>query len=168
MQSSKAIEQERALRPIRPDEVLFKGPNAPTRYEETDYYFAHRDLPEGHRLPEGELLSALHAYISKLYSRTQESGDREASGCMDETALIALGILLEETTKGILGETGDFALVEGARSDEEYTTEDEESAARGVPLRKENKAGGGNRRSAETISSGSSTSEWDLSPDGPG
>lgn len=32
---------------------------------------------------------------------------------MDETALIAMGILLEEAAKESLGETGDMALVEG-------------------------------------------------------
>ncbi len=38
---------------------------------------------------------------------------------MDETALIALGILMEETAREVLGETGDFAFVEAARGDEE-------------------------------------------------
>lgn len=32
---------------------------------------------------------------------------------MDETALIAMGILVEETAKESLGETGDMVLVEG-------------------------------------------------------
>jgi hypothetical protein len=44
---------------------------------------------------------------------------------MDETALIALGILIEETTKGELGETGDLALVEAVRSDEEDALADD-------------------------------------------
>ena len=38
---------------------------------------------------------------------------------MDETALIALGILMEETAREVLGETGDFAFVEAANDDEE-------------------------------------------------
>lgn len=38
---------------------------------------------------------------------------------MDETALIALGILLEETVKETLGDTGHLALLEGVRSEEE-------------------------------------------------
>ena len=40
---------------------------------------------------------------------------------MDETALIALGILLEETARETLGETGDFAFVEAANEEEEKT-----------------------------------------------
>ncbi|KAH7401856.1 Mnd1 family-domain-containing protein [Phaeosphaeria sp. MPI-PUGE-AT-0046c] len=39
--------------------------------------------------------------------------------CMDETALIAFGILLEETTREVLGETGDLAFTEAADKDEE-------------------------------------------------
>jgi hypothetical protein len=38
---------------------------------------------------------------------------------MDETALIALGILMEETAREMLGETGDFAFVEAADEEEE-------------------------------------------------
>lgn len=33
---------------------------------------------------------------------------------MDETALIAFGILMEETAKEVLGETGDLVFTEGA------------------------------------------------------
>jgi hypothetical protein len=38
---------------------------------------------------------------------------------MDETALIALSILMEETARGVLGETGDLAFTEAAEEDEE-------------------------------------------------
>lgn len=38
---------------------------------------------------------------------------------MDETALLALGILIEEMAKEELGETGDLALVEGQELSEE-------------------------------------------------
>lgn len=37
---------------------------------------------------------------------------------MDETALIALGILIEETAKETLGETGDLAFLEAADEEE--------------------------------------------------
>jgi len=39
--------------------------------------------------------------------------------CLDETALIAFGILLEETAKEVLGETGDLAFTEAADEEEE-------------------------------------------------
>ncbi|CAO2648986.1 Nn.00g099350.m01.CDS01 [Neocucurbitaria sp. VM-36] len=121
--------------PLRPDEVLFRQANAPIRYEETDYYYAHAKLPANQQLPSSELLTALHAYISKLYSRTGEPGTQKAWRCMDETALIALGILMEETAREVMGETGDLAFTEAADADEDQglagdeekdTREDEE------------------------------------------
>lgn len=113
---------------LRPDEVLFKQANAPERYEETDYYHAHERLPPNQQLPSGDLLSALHAYISKLYSRTGEPGAQKAYKCMDETALIAFGILMEETAKEVLGETGDLAFTEAAIEGEEEEEDEEISS----------------------------------------
>ncbi|KAH8731398.1 hypothetical protein GQ44DRAFT_698687 [Phaeosphaeriaceae sp. PMI808] len=104
---------------LRPDEVLFKQSDAPIRYEETDYYFAHENLPAGQQLPSGDLLGALHAYVSKLYSRNEGPETETAWKSMDETALIAFGILMEETARDILGETGDFAFIEAAYDAEE-------------------------------------------------
>jgi hypothetical protein len=112
--------------------VLFKKQNAPPRYEETDYYFAHRNLSPDQKLPSGDLLTALHDYISKLTSRSYEEDMPELWKSMDETALIALGILLEETVKETLGETGDLALLEAARSDEEEAFAEHEERTRGV------------------------------------
>lgn len=45
---------------------------------------------------------------------------------MDETALIALGILVEETAREILGETGDLVFTEAA--DEEENAEEEKGS----------------------------------------
>jgi hypothetical protein len=98
--------------PLRPDEVLFRGRNAPVRYEESDYYFAHELLPAGQQLPSGNLLSALHSYVSKLYSRVRVPEMEKAFRCMDATALIAFGILIEETAREKLGESGDLAFTE--------------------------------------------------------
>jgi hypothetical protein len=119
-----------ANQPLRPDEVLFKGSNAPTRYEETDYYFAHANLPEDQKLPSGDLLSALHAYISKYYSRNEAYGNQKVWKCMDETALIAFGILMEETAREVLGETGDLTFLEGGEEGGEVASpvDEEESA----------------------------------------
>jgi hypothetical protein len=117
---------------LRPDEVLFKQNSAPIRYEETDYYFAHEKLPEEQQLPTGDLLSALHTYIAKLYSRTEGLEMEKVWKCMDETALIAFGILLEETVSEELGETGDLAFTEAVDEKEErvLANEDEEKGGR--------------------------------------
>jgi len=92
--------------------VLFRRKDAPTRYVESDIYFAKaRDLKT--ELPESDLLKALHSYTSDFYSRaTPEAGVGDWRS-MDETALIALGVLMEEFCRETLGQTGDLVFTEG-------------------------------------------------------
>ncbi|KAF2737861.1 hypothetical protein EJ04DRAFT_510047 [Polyplosphaeria fusca] len=114
-------------RPLRPDEVLFKQRNAPPRYEETDRYFAHTRLPSGQALPGSDLLKALHPYLSRYYARSAEDPNSKVWKSMDETALLALGILIEESCKVRLGETGDLAFLERAETASENEREDSDS-----------------------------------------
>lgn len=101
--------------PLPPDQVLFRNKNAPIRYEENDMYFAHRNLPDGSRLPDSDLLKAIHAYASDFYGSGMLGKCDEDFKSMDETALIALGILLEEAAAHSLGRTGDLAFVQGEK-----------------------------------------------------
>lgn len=59
------------------------------------------------------MLKAVHVYASDYYGRTLGTQEDVSFESMDETALLAVGILLEEAAKHVLGETGDLALVEG-------------------------------------------------------
>lgn len=93
--------------------MLFRRVNAPTRYEETDFYFAHESLPPTCPLPNSELLESIHAYSADFYNHATIDRGQDDYQSMDETALIAMGILLEELAKESLGETGDLVLVEG-------------------------------------------------------
>jgi hypothetical protein len=102
---------------LPPESVLFRSRNAPTRYAESDIYFANeRQTPIG--LPESDLLKALHSYSSDFYSRG--TVDRGAANwkSLDETALIALGVLMEEASRDILGQTGDLVFTEGVEMEE--------------------------------------------------
>lgn len=83
------------------------------RYEETDFYFAHESLPQDCPLPDSDFLTATHAYCADFYDRATVNRGRHDYRTMDETALIAMGVLLEEMAKESLGETGDLVLVEG-------------------------------------------------------
>ncbi|PLB54784.1 hypothetical protein P170DRAFT_421436 [Aspergillus steynii IBT 23096] len=107
-------------RPVRPEEVLFRRQNAPVRYEENDRYFAHESLPSDRPLPSSDLLEAIHAYSADFYDRATIDRGQDDYQSMDETALIAMGILMEEMARESLGETGDMVLVEG-----EEITDDE-------------------------------------------
>ncbi|KAF7586127.1 hypothetical protein BBP40_009423 [Aspergillus hancockii] len=100
-------------RPVRPEEVLFRRQNAPIRYEENDFYFAHESLSPDRPLPTSDLLEAIHAYSADFYDHATPDRGRDDYQSMDETALIAMGILMEEMAKESLGETGDLVLVEG-------------------------------------------------------
>lgn len=64
------------------------------------------------RLPDGDLCAAVHEFASLFYGAVGRESDWRS---MDETALLAVGVLLEETVSGLLGETGWTAFVEGER-----------------------------------------------------
>lgn len=111
---------------LAPEEVLFRRKHAPVRYAEQDIYWANEDLPGGGlgHLPDGDLLRSVHGYASRFYeaaaARLGPRG-RGAVGArivdersMDETALLAFGVLLEEACRDALGRTGDLAFTEAS------------------------------------------------------
>nr|OQO23467.1 hypothetical protein B0A51_08714 [Rachicladosporium sp. CCFEE 5018] len=98
---------------ISPEEVLFRRQGAPVRYQEDDVYAADRQLRLDQRLPSSDLLTAIHAYASDFYAHATPDGGEHDVRTLDETALLALGILLEESAAEVVGQTGDLALIEG-------------------------------------------------------
>jgi hypothetical protein len=103
---------------VPPQEVLFRRRGAPIRYEEDDIYCADRHLEPHQRLPDSDLLKTIHAYASDFYANATADGGKSDFKSLDETALLAMGILLEEAAAEALGKTGDLALVEAAVEDE--------------------------------------------------
>ncbi|KAL2255456.1 hypothetical protein VTK26DRAFT_3354 [Humicola hyalothermophila] len=109
---------------LAPEEVLFKRRSAPTRYAEHDIYWANEDLPNAGRghLPDGGLLKSVHGYASRFYEAvTARLGAHSLVGnrtiderSMDETALLAFGILLEEASRDVLGKRGDLVFTEAS------------------------------------------------------
>ena len=102
---------------VPPEEVLFRRKGAPIRYEENDFYFANEQLSADQKLPDSDLLKHLHSYASSFYRGATSTGGKRDFKSMDETALLALGILLEEAAAEHLGESGDLAFVEDERED---------------------------------------------------
>lgn len=111
-------EDEFSRVPLPPDETLFKQKNAPIRYEEDDIYFADRHLESHQRLPDSDSLKAIHAYTSDFYAASLGTQAKRDWKSMDETALLALGILLEEAAADVLGKTGDLAFMEDEDDDQ--------------------------------------------------
>lgn len=120
--------------------MLFRRKDAPPRYAEKDVYFAGTDAlaahdgNKGRLLPASDVLKAVHGYAAGFYEAA--AAEREAKGraarlggrladerSMDETALLAFGVLLEEAAREALGKNGDLVFTEGvgkdARSGEE-------------------------------------------------
>lgn len=112
---------------LAPEEALFRPESAPDRYAEQDVYMAHeRDAPV---LPDSDMLKAVHLYASSYYdalrrgpgARTARTRARVDENSMDETALLAFGILLEEAGRDVLGRRGHLVFTE-AQEDENDNT----------------------------------------------
>lgn len=112
-------------KPVPPEEVLFRRKGAPVRYEEDDIYFADRHLQPHQRLPDSDLLKAIHAYAADFYG-TIAGQDDASFKSLDETALLALGILIEEAASEAVGKTGD-PLLDGPTGSESSHDEDDDS-----------------------------------------
>ena len=111
--------------PVPPEEVLFRRKAAPIRYEEDDFYWADRYLTDSQKLPESDLLKAIHVYASEFYGRAVKGRGKVDFESLDETALLAMGMLMEEMAGEVLGKTGYMAFVEG----EDDTAEGAEEVA---------------------------------------
>ena len=98
-------------KPILPDEVLGSinttGVKIPIKTRE--------QLPE--QLPSGELLEVLHYYTSKKVSESQRS--RRCERSLDETALLAFGMLIEEWADELTDKTTALMFAEGVENFDE-------------------------------------------------
>jgi len=153
---------------LAPEEVLFRRRGAPTRYAEKDIYWANEDLPAddaGLRLPDSDLIKAIHGYASKFYETMAHRlgpscvvGPRLVDECsMDETALLAFGILLDEAAREARGKKGDLVFTEGMVEDEDDDDKAAEAAAVAAvmsEMEESNRGRGRQRRSQKAGQSG--------------
>ncbi|KAL8392513.1 hypothetical protein RB595_002632 [Gaeumannomyces hyphopodioides] len=127
---------------LAPEDVLFQRVDAPQRYAEKDVYFSREAAAvtesDSRLLPDSDLLKAVHSYAANLFEAVgsrrgahggsghgdEGQGEDRDPDCfvgprhvdersMDETALIAFGILLEEAGREVLGRRGDLVFTEG-------------------------------------------------------
>lgn len=98
------------IKPLAPEEVLLRKPNAPDEIP-VDFYSADKSLVQtGQQLPDSDLLKDVHAYVADFYNLTTSEKFNYQS--FDETALLAMGVLLEEACRESLGENGDMVFTE--------------------------------------------------------
>lgn len=107
-----------STRPVPPDDILFSRKGARKRSaEEGDYVGIDKLGP----IPPSDLLETTHRYVSRFYDWSGFERKHLHYKSMDGTALLALGILLEEALEESLGETGHLAFL-NAGEEEENTT----------------------------------------------
>ncbi|MCJ1479301.1 hypothetical protein MMC13_007986 [Lambiella insularis] len=104
--------------PLPPEEVLFRRKDAPKRFEEKDFYWADQKLTSDQSLPDSDLAKGLHMYASHFYNLSTTDRGEGDSKSLDETALLAMAILLQEISKHALGPSGHLVFVEGEEEDE--------------------------------------------------
>ena len=118
--------QSARVQPLSPEEYLLRRwegqGKSLTEKEVGDGYSHERHFLNTHRpttlefdddhLPDSDLLRAIHSYAAEFYAHTTEEKDNYDLRSMDASALLAMGILLEEASREILGKTGDMVLVE--------------------------------------------------------
>ena len=97
---------------VPPEEVLFRRKGALVRYEEDDIYTADRNLQLSQKLPDSDLLKALHLYASDFYSRETGINDKTSFRSLDEAALLAMGILLEEAAQEAIDGMSDLSFTD--------------------------------------------------------
>ena len=104
-------QQSSSFTPYRPEEVLRRSISSTDQVFD-GVYNADEQLKSSQRLPDSDLIKAVHSYTSDFYDMATPNKGLHDFRSFDETALLAFGILLEEAARETLGETGDMALVE--------------------------------------------------------
>lgn len=84
-------------------------------YLQEKYRIGNFDFQTPENLPDSRLLEALHAYAADYIAK---SGKLAAFGSMDESALLALGILVEEYIDTIIGKEGHLSYAKKKGPDE--------------------------------------------------
>lgn len=109
-----------STRPVPPDDILFNRKGARIRLAEEDEYVGIDDLGP---IPPNDLLETMHRYVSQLYDRPNFQRNHLHYRSMDGTALLALGVLLEEALEQSLGETGHLAFLTAVEEEESTAPE---------------------------------------------
>ncbi|EWC44627.1 hypothetical protein DRE_06616 [Drechslerella stenobrocha 248] len=103
------LSHKRSL-PASADEILFSSSGSPGFSLPDEVQEIMRDQETIGALPDSDLLKAVHAYAAEFYAAKGWGVVGERS--MDESALIAVGVLLEEWCREMIGKQGDLVFVD--------------------------------------------------------
>lgn len=99
------------LLPVAPEDYLLRQTRIPEEFLD-DMHDPGGTYSQANKLPESEMLKAIHTYASDFYASATTNNGTYDFRSLDETALVALGILVEEAVRETLGENGDMVFVE--------------------------------------------------------
>lgn len=108
-------------RTLAPEEVLIRRPHYLNNKLKGEPYFAHERLPRQARLPTSEMLTALHAHAADFYKYGMQR-TKAVHQSLDESALLAFGILTEELCRELMGPEGYRCLLD----DPQHTDNEDE------------------------------------------
>jgi hypothetical protein len=100
-----------SAKPLSAEEALLRHADSTNTFTQLHEAGQDHDEPDT-SLPDSDLLKAVHAYAADFYSNATLDRGKHDSRSMDGSALIAIGCLLEEASRQLLGENGDMVLVE--------------------------------------------------------
>ncbi|KAF1815929.1 hypothetical protein P152DRAFT_471302 [Eremomyces bilateralis CBS 781.70] len=98
---------------LAPEEALLKRYCAPDGLESSALYFSGTSDLRPDLIPDSELLRAIHHYTTHLFKGLGAGESDPCWGAFDGTAMLALGVLVEETVRELVGDSGDLAFVGG-------------------------------------------------------
>lgn len=98
-------------RAIPPEEALIRRPHYLNNKLKGEPYFAHEHLPRKTRLPSPDILTAIHAHAADFFKYSMKIS-KPVYQSMDESALLAFGILAEELAKEKFGAVGHRVLLD--------------------------------------------------------
>ncbi|KAK2074280.1 hypothetical protein P8C59_008500 [Phyllachora maydis] len=117
---------------LAPEEALFQKTHAPQRFAEDDVYFLDDDdddddhVDQAVSLPDTSMADAVHSYVAHFYEAHHQRRARVAAAQphhrrldergLDETALLAMCVLLEEAGRARLGRKGAHVFTEASSS----------------------------------------------------
>jgi hypothetical protein len=106
-----------STRPLAPEEILLRSIGDAAIDQDRRNQNGNHPRDDDLNLPKPELLMAAHAYASDYYSSATTNRGQIDFRSLDGSALVAVGILLEEAARASLGQNGDMALVEPRQRD---------------------------------------------------
>ncbi|KAK6354431.1 hypothetical protein TWF730_008835 [Orbilia blumenaviensis] len=118
--SSRPLSQQHS-KPASADEILFHNPPDPNFILPETVKTILEDEELLKQLPDSDLLKAVHLYVAEFYGlKKGVDGNGDGKGgwgtvmgrAMDESALLAVGVILEEYCREMLGRDGDLVLAE--------------------------------------------------------